>query len=595
MIHNIAARSSSMETTVTSANVNLNTTMHAVQSPISRTTETQLDGGIVQELNQALVCAFTRDELRKMVRYKLGRVLSAIIDDSGDMDTVVFNLIEWAERHGYISDLVLGAAQHNPTNPVLTKFVERHHELLSANNDGERTTVVIVVKGNLSRSDPDSQRAFYEHAINIASLLPDGTAQILGMEPFNSIKLTVELPKSKVLNLLTAASNTYIGNTEVLSISLRKTDLSSSDLQGAYLVNVDLVGANLSRSDLRHADLSGANLSRTNLTSADLSFAKLSKAILVEAMLRDTDFREANLRRADLRSADLTLAKLYRADLTGANLVETVFHMADLSRSSFVDARLSGANLSQATLYKARLRRTILNNGHLEGAYLKGADLSGANLTKAVLTYANLVEAILAETILIEANLAETRLWGADFTGANLQNALLKDADLRGANFDGANLNGVVQDRALTQMAEPQVTKSNEQSVDVLEEKPDHGSSSEHDKSGVLLVSDMGSEDDTLLVTRRRRSGLLLPEEPWSVDLEELKKSARRPRRLIEDMPVEIDQEFIRRPRRARMLIDDPIDNASDEPGESIEESHSEHNNTEIRGEDNTHSAAGKT
>ncbi|MBI2951239.1 pentapeptide repeat-containing protein, partial [bacterium] len=55
--------------------------------------------------------------------------------------------------------------------------------------------------------------------------------------------------------------------------SLRKADLSRTDLQGAQLCEADLSGADLSKADLQDARLRGADLSEASLMQARLSRA----------------------------------------------------------------------------------------------------------------------------------------------------------------------------------------------------------------------------------------------------------------------------------------------------------------------------------
>lgn len=82
----------------------------------------RLSGNEEEELFEALLGAY-RDygKLQRMVRFKLGENLGRIAGN-GDTETVVFNLIEWAEAQGKLEKLIVGAYEQIPNNPELKKF-----------------------------------------------------------------------------------------------------------------------------------------------------------------------------------------------------------------------------------------------------------------------------------------------------------------------------------------------------------------------------------------------------------------------------------------------------------------------------------------
>jgi len=121
-------------------------------------------------------------------------------------------------------------------------------------------------------------------------------------------------------------------------------------------------------------DLSSANLNGAYLNEADLRFTDLSWADLTEASLIGADLRGANLLGAHLPKTNLTGAHLNPATLSGAHL-----NWADLT----------GANLDWANLIGADLSRAILKNAHLTGADLREARLNGASLEGAILKGCN--------------------------------------------------------------------------------------------------------------------------------------------------------------------------------------------------------------
>ncbi len=72
--------------------------------------------------------AFKRDDLVQMVRHELNEDLDEIAGND-KLRTVVFNLIEWAEKSDRLGELINGAVAENPTNAELqmlaTAFGER--------------------------------------------------------------------------------------------------------------------------------------------------------------------------------------------------------------------------------------------------------------------------------------------------------------------------------------------------------------------------------------------------------------------------------------------------------------------------------------
>ena len=83
---------------------------------------TRLTGQQFGEFQQALLNAFSLDELRMMVRIELGENLEAITG-TGSLAAIVDELIGWAERNGRLADLVRGSSKTRPGNRELQAFV----------------------------------------------------------------------------------------------------------------------------------------------------------------------------------------------------------------------------------------------------------------------------------------------------------------------------------------------------------------------------------------------------------------------------------------------------------------------------------------
>lgn len=83
----------------------------------------QLSGSQMAQLQVALEAAFDKSELTQMLKVELGENLDSIAG-SGTLTTIVFNLIQWAERHERVGDLLRGAQAQRPGNSVLAGLAE---------------------------------------------------------------------------------------------------------------------------------------------------------------------------------------------------------------------------------------------------------------------------------------------------------------------------------------------------------------------------------------------------------------------------------------------------------------------------------------
>lgn len=85
-----------------------------------------LDGKTIQELQDALLSAFSADELTRVVRINLDENLDAIAGDD-NLSQIVFELITWADRRGRLDELIRGASNVNPRNRELRAWIETHY------------------------------------------------------------------------------------------------------------------------------------------------------------------------------------------------------------------------------------------------------------------------------------------------------------------------------------------------------------------------------------------------------------------------------------------------------------------------------------
>jgi hypothetical protein len=96
----------------------------APSPPVLSTRASRLTGQQYEKFQEALLSAFTdRGDLEMMLLFKLNTRLETIVGDGSLRDTV-FKLIEWAQAHDMIDQLVNAARSANPGNPALREFAE---------------------------------------------------------------------------------------------------------------------------------------------------------------------------------------------------------------------------------------------------------------------------------------------------------------------------------------------------------------------------------------------------------------------------------------------------------------------------------------
>ena len=74
---------------------------------------------MLEQLQSALEAAFSVQTLGQMVKYKLGRDLDNYAALPGVKRQVIFELLEAAEREGFLEKLIVGARTFNPDNEKL--------------------------------------------------------------------------------------------------------------------------------------------------------------------------------------------------------------------------------------------------------------------------------------------------------------------------------------------------------------------------------------------------------------------------------------------------------------------------------------------
>ena len=95
-----------------------------------------------EQLHEALVDAFSSySALEQMVSFKLNQNLQDIAGN-GELRSVAFYLIRWAERSGKLEDLIRDAWEENSGNPKLLGLTHRTNLLLYINENTFFQTII---------------------------------------------------------------------------------------------------------------------------------------------------------------------------------------------------------------------------------------------------------------------------------------------------------------------------------------------------------------------------------------------------------------------------------------------------------------------
>jgi hypothetical protein len=104
-----------------------------------------LDGGLRETLRVALAGAFTYDALRILLREKLDRSLPEIVQ-GGSLTVVVFDLLEEAERGGWLGELLAAAREANPGNEGLWAVLSEVEAALNGREGGQKKGGVALAR-----------------------------------------------------------------------------------------------------------------------------------------------------------------------------------------------------------------------------------------------------------------------------------------------------------------------------------------------------------------------------------------------------------------------------------------------------------------
>jgi hypothetical protein len=94
--------------------------------PVRPPRTVHLTGNQWEHLVKALVDGFDRQELERLMAFRLNERLGNIVDVSAPLDVIVFRLLEWAELRGRTEELVRAAVQARPNDAALRAVAEEY-------------------------------------------------------------------------------------------------------------------------------------------------------------------------------------------------------------------------------------------------------------------------------------------------------------------------------------------------------------------------------------------------------------------------------------------------------------------------------------
>jgi uncharacterized protein YjbI with pentapeptide repeats/CubicO group peptidase (beta-lactamase class C family) len=229
--------------------------------------------------------------------------------------------------------------------------------------------------------------------------------------------------------------------------NLTDADLSSANVDYAYLVNANLRGANLSNASFEGARLTGADLTAANVRGTSFRPGAIpifpgGGGITLEQLYSTASYQARDLSGIELGSY-LPNYRSLRPDYTGGNFAEQ-----NLTGARFTWMILADCNFSQANLTNASFWAATLTDADFAGAEVRGASfdrgnfwaLEGTGITLAQLYSTASYQAHDLSKIVFRYNdLASGNFAGQNLVSTSFFSATLTDADFTGADVRGAN------------------------------------------------------------------------------------------------------------------------------------------------------------
>lgn len=129
-----------------------------------------LVGPLLERLQNAILAAFNRDELRLLLRYRLNVDFEAIVPD-GNLAVQVHDLLLWANRHNRVDDLVFALLAERPNNAELQATAAAFRADKPASAEGSPNPS--SYRGHMSLQRPPRTQRFTGRQAELAQLLAD--------------------------------------------------------------------------------------------------------------------------------------------------------------------------------------------------------------------------------------------------------------------------------------------------------------------------------------------------------------------------------------------------------------------------------------
>lgn len=247
-----------------------------------------------------------------------------------------------------------------------------------------------VVDGKTYCFGSADSKASFDNAANKSEIIAKATAFYDKNAEPERVKMTQQEAMEQIKSKSCDLSNKDLGYLE----------FDNMDLRHCKMVNTSFFGAYLRGSDLSGTDMRGAYLNLARLEGTNLSGAKLQDATIFQAIFDKTNFKGANLNNARM------IGTLGNVDMSDANIVKGRFGLdignqpMGAMRFDAIGGKFANSNFEGADINRSNFKFADFTNANLRNTDLFRADLSKADLTGADITGANMKESILDGTIM---------------------------------------------------------------------------------------------------------------------------------------------------------------------------------------------------
>lgn len=308
----------------------------------------RLSDDVFQELQDALCDSFSDVGNLRLVARCLGPRLQEITTETSRLPVAVLNLIEYAEDHDQVAQLIECARKTNPGNTRLAR-------LEGIELEPAPTPRQIVDAGA-------GKKAFKDRLNDALDGLDSPGRELVAAKELAALLEGASVDETDTLFLALLGNVKGTRSDDVVRALAPVIARCLRDRIGDASRPND-VELNLARAHLQRIDLSGLDLHE-----ADVAFA---------------DLRRANLENANLWRSRGYAVSMANAALSRSNLEEARWHYADARGAKFHDCRMVSVFLKDANLAGAEFQGSRLQGAHFERANLTGARFEGSNLADA--------------------------------------------------------------------------------------------------------------------------------------------------------------------------------------------------------------------